>query len=79
MFNLREKGMMLITIVMLVFLLVMLTVSMTVIVSESLNITGRAGLKAKALNAAEAGIEYAYYQLNNETRWGDPSFDAISE
>ena len=64
-----EKGMMLITILMLTFLLVMLTTSMIVISSESLNITGKAEKKAKALQAAEAGVEYAFYQLNTDSTW----------
>lgn len=61
-----EKGMMLVTILMLTFLLVMLTTSMIFISSQSLNITGLTERKSKALQSAEAGVEYALYQLNND-------------
>ena len=73
----NENGMMLITIIMLTFLMIMLTTAMITIVSTNLNITGQAELKSKALTAAEAGIEYAFYQLSNDSTWGDPALNPI--
>jgi hypothetical protein len=70
MIKLSEKGMMLVTILMLTFLLVMLTTSMILISSQNLNMTGLAEKKAKALQAAEAGVDYAFYRLNNDSTWG---------
>jgi len=64
-----QRGMMLVTILMLLLLLVMLTTSMITLTSEALNITGKADKKSRALQAAEAGIEYAYYQLNAVSSW----------
>jgi len=64
-----EKGMMLITILMLLFLLVMLTVSMISLTSETLNLAGSLDRKARATQSAEAGIDYAFYKLNNDSTW----------
>jgi len=72
-----KRGMMLITILMLVFLLVMLTTSMITLTSETLNLTGNMDKKTRALQAAEAGIDYAFYQLNNDNTWGDPNVSAL--
>ena len=73
-----EKGMMLVTILMLTFLLVMLTTSMIFISSQNLNMTGLAEKKAKALQAAEAGVEYAFYQLYHPD-WGTSITSDITE
>jgi len=64
-----KQGMMLVSILLLTFLLVMLTVSIVLISSQSLNVTGRADKSAKALEAAYAGIEYAYYHLSKDSNW----------
>jgi len=64
-----EKGMMLVTILMLIFLLIMLTVSMLTLTSETLNLTGMQNRKVRAFQSAEAGVEYALYQLNNDSTW----------
>jgi len=60
---------MLITILMLLFLLVMLTVSMISLTSETLNLAGSLDRKARAIQSAEAGIDYAFYKLNNDSTW----------
>ncbi len=77
-FKFSEKGMMLVTILMLTFLLVMLTTSMIFISSQNLNITGLEERKAKALQTAEAGVEYAFYQLY-DTTWGTSITSNITE
>jgi len=76
-FNFKNynKGMMLISILMLLLLLIMLTTAMITIASGNLNITGNSERKTKALLAAEAGVEYALYQLNNNSSWM-PSYGA---
>jgi hypothetical protein len=73
-----EKGMMLVTILMLTFLLVMLTTSMILISSQNLNITGLTEKKSKALQSAEAGVEYAFYQLY-DPNWGTSITSDITE
>lgn len=73
--NKSDSGLMLISVLMLSVMLVMLTVSMITLISESTNITGRLDKKIKSLKAAEAGVEYALYQLNSNPSWGDPSVD----
>jgi hypothetical protein len=78
MIKLSEKGMMLVTILMLTFLLVMLTTSMILISSQNLNMTGLAEKKAKALQAAEAGVDYALYQFY-DTSWGTSITSDITE
>lgn len=67
--NFSENGMLLISILMLTFLLVMLTTSMIIIVSENSNITGKMDKKSKALMAAQAGLEYALYKLIEDPNW----------
>jgi len=74
-----EKAMMLLSILMLCVLLVLLTTSMIVITSESLNLTGTVEKKTKALQAAEAGVEYAFYQLNSDPNWGVSQTANITE
>ena len=54
-----KKGMILISILLLSVLLVMMATSMIVISTQSLNITGKADRRSRAMLAAEAGIEYA--------------------
>ena len=64
-----QKGIMLINVLMLAFLMVMLTTSIIALSVESLNITGKLDRRARALQAAEGGIEYSYYQLNKNPSW----------
>lgn len=70
-----EKGMMLLSVLILTVILLMLTVSMITMVSENTNMTGKIDKKIKALKAAEAGVEYAFYQLSGDCEWGDPAVD----
>ncbi len=72
-YNFSKNGMMLISILMLTFLLVMLTTAIIVISSEQLNLTGRLEKRIQALQAAEAGVEYALYRLNSEPNWSPNS------
>lgn len=76
-FKYNEKAMMLISVLFLTTLLLMLTISMITIVSENTNITGKMDNKLKAIKAAEAGVEYAFYQINSDITWGDPALDPI--
>ena len=66
----NEKGMILITILLLAVLLTMMTVSMVFISSNHLHIMGNVEQKVKALKAAEAVAEYALTQLNKYPAWG---------
>ncbi len=68
-----KKGMILISILLLSVLLVMMTTSMLVISTQSLNITGKADKRSRSMLAAEAGIEYARLMLNSDPAWGDKS------
>jgi hypothetical protein len=72
MFNLKflTKGMMLVSVIMLMVLLVMLTTSMIFIASRTLNIMGKSDRNSIALQTAEAGLEYARFQLSNDIDWG---------
>ena len=65
----REKGIMLISVLILVTILLMIVTSMTLVTSQTYNLAGMAEHKAKALRAAEAGIEYALYELNKNPDW----------
>jgi len=78
-FKIQEKGIILISILMLSVLLIMMTTSMIIITTESLNLTGTADQKTRAMVAAEAGIEFARYQLNHDPNsWGiSPPVDFI--
>ena len=78
MLRLSKKGIMLVSVLILSVLLVMLTVSMVFISSEHLNLLGNVEHKANALNAAEAGIEYALVKLNEDTEWGSDTSDSAS-
>lgn len=75
-FKFTDQGMMLLSVLLLTVILLMLTVSMITLVSENTNITGKIDKKIKALKAAEAGVEYAFYQLSSNCEWGDPSIDS---
>jgi len=66
----RQKGMVLITILLLSVLLTMMTVSMVFISSNHLNLMGNVEQKIKALKAAEAAAEYALTELNRDPTWG---------
>ncbi|MEQ8226078.1 MAG: hypothetical protein ABRQ37_27440, partial [Candidatus Eremiobacterota bacterium] len=70
----NEKAIMLISVLILVTILMMLVTSMLLIATQNYNLAGMADKKAKALRAAEAGVEYALYRLNNDTTW-TPSGD----
>jgi hypothetical protein len=74
-----RAGMMLVSILMLTLLLVMLTTSMLLMSSQNLNITGFAEKKAQALQAAEAGVEYAFYNINEDSTWGTSITSDITE
>lgn len=56
---------------MLMVLLMIMTTSMLLIATQTLNIMGKAEDKALAIEAAEAGIEYARYELSNDISWGN--------
>ncbi len=69
-FVLASDGMALITVLMLTVLLALMTVSMVFISTNQISMIGNITGKEKALKAAEAGIEYAIYNLNNDSAWG---------
>ncbi len=69
-FKLTSDGMALITVLMLTVLLALMTVSMVFISTNQVSMIGNITGKEKALKAAEAGIEYAIYNLNNDPAWG---------
>lgn len=68
--KLTSDGMALITVLMLTVLLTLMTVSMVFISTNQVSMVGNIEGKEKALKAAEAGIEYAIYNLNNDPAWG---------
>jgi len=77
MYNVRnEKAIILISVLILITILMMLVTSMLLIATQNYNMAGMADKKAKALRAAEAGVEYALYRLNNDTSW-TPAGDLI--
>ncbi len=65
-----KRGMMLVSVIMLMTLLVMLTTSMIFIATRTLNIMGKSDSKVLALQSAEAGLEYARLQLSSDVDWG---------
>jgi len=65
-----QKGMALITVLLLTVLMVMFTVSMVFISSNHMNMMGNVEHKLRALKAAEAAAEYALTKLNNDPVWG---------
>jgi hypothetical protein len=74
-----ETGMMLLFVLILIMILTTLMVAMLIITSERLNMTGMADRRAKALEAAQSGVEYAFYQLNNDPNWGKGVISNITE
>ena len=66
----KEKGMILITVLLLAVLLTMLTVSMVFISTNHLQMMGNVEQKIVALKAAEAIAEYALAELNRDPTWG---------
>jgi len=80
MYNLKifNRGMMLVSVIMLMTLLVMLTTSMIFIATRTLNIMGKSDSKGIALQSAEAGLEYARFQLSNDVEWGKSMTSDIS-
>ena len=67
--SINKKGIMLISIVMLSVLLVMLTTSMIFISSENLDLMGGQAIRTRAIMSAEAGVDYAFNQLNKDPFW----------
>ena len=65
----NERGIILISVLILITILLMIATSMTLIATQSYNLAGMADKRAKALRAAEAGVEYAFYELNKNTAW----------
>ena len=65
-----SRGMALITVLLLTVLLVLMTSSMLFISTNHSSLIGDIEGKEKALKAAEAGIEYAIGQFNQNTAWG---------
>jgi len=74
-----ETGMMLLFVLILIMILTTLMVAMLIITSERLNMTGMADRRAKALESAQSGVEYAFYQLNNDPNWGKGVIGNITE
>lgn len=74
----NPHGMALLTILLLTVLMVMMAVSMVFISTNFLALFGSAESKAVALKAAEAGVEYAIYQLNNDPEWGTASLAFVA-
>ncbi len=73
----KIKGIALISVLLLTVLMVIMAVSMLFISTQHLSIIGNIEGKAKALKAAEAGVEYAIYMLDKNPAWGldgDPDF-----
>ena len=68
--KLTSDGMAIITVLLLTVLLALMTVSMVFISTNQTSMIGNIVGKEKALKAAEAGIEYAIYNLNNDSAWG---------
>ena len=66
-----KKGIMIISILMLMVLLMIMTTSMLFIATQTLNILGKSEDRVLAAEAAEAGIEYARYKLSNDISWGN--------
>jgi len=66
----EKSGIALITVLMLTSLLVLMTVSMIFISSNSLSLVRNVESGGKAMKAAEAGVEYAINKLNSNPDWG---------
>jgi len=72
--NLDEtKGMALLTVLLFTVLLIIMAVSMIFISTNFLALFGSSEARLKALEAAEAGVEYALYRLNDDPNWGNAS------
>jgi len=69
----ENRGMALISVLLLSVLLVMIGVSMIFISTQHLHMMGRVEAYDLALKAAEAGAEYALAEFNEDPRWGDPN------
>jgi len=68
------KGMFLISIIMLTVVLLILTSSVVIINQHNLGFTGLMERQAMARKVAEAGVEYALYELRGDPSWtGGPS------
>ncbi|MEQ8223583.1 MAG: hypothetical protein ABRQ37_14825, partial [Candidatus Eremiobacterota bacterium] len=63
------KGMFLISIIMLTVVLLILTSSVVIINQHNLGFTGLMERQAMARKVAEAGVEYALYQLRSDPSW----------
>ena len=74
------KAMVLISVLMLILLLTIMSVSMMSLSSNFLASVGGDEGTNRALISAYAGIDYAIYRLNKDTRWGvtDPDFKPVS-
>lgn len=66
----QERGIALITVLLLSVLMTMMTVSMIFISSNHLNMMGNIEEKMRALKAAESMAEYALTKLNQDPVWG---------
>jgi len=75
MFFREIKGMVLITVLLLTVLLILMTVSMVFISTNHLAIMGNIESKERALKAAEAGVQYAIYILDENPTWGLSGLD----
>ena len=74
----KDKGMVLISILLLTVLLTMLTVSMVFISTNYLHMMGNVEEKMIALKAAEAAAEYALTKLNAHPSWGMWDIDRVT-
>jgi hypothetical protein len=77
--NYKKSGMMIISVLMLTVLLLILTFSMIQIAATSMNLNLKVDVKAKAMKSAEAGLDYAFYQLNTSPDWGNSITSDILE
>ena len=66
----RIDGMALLTVLLLTVLMIIMAVSMVFISTNFLALFGNSEARLKALEAAEAGVEYALYRLNDDPTWG---------
>jgi len=71
--KISEKGIMLISVLLLTVLLVIMAISMVIIATESLNLTGQIDNKTRAQIAADAGIEFVRSMLNADPNWNPAS------
>lgn len=63
-------GSAILVVLLLTVLLALMTISMVFISTTHLSTVGNIHLKEEALLAAEAGVEYAIYMLNQDPEWG---------